>query len=263
MTFASVDSSVDTGQVYYTCNFNFQNANYYFSNRPTNITIGTITYSPGLLDFQGLTEDIVLRSLPSMTVTLDRDNTIFDVFADNFIASTMTLQIQRRYVGETEFRTIFNGYVESFDIERAVISLTCRTILSRLENNFVHEPISAMCRFTLYGNDCGVAQNSFRTNISSFTVLNNVVTVPSGVLNTTAHYYRYGLFVCNNIYREVFGSSSTTLTLGRSFVQGSATTAVVYAGCDHQRVTCQNKFNNRARFGGFPGKPANRNIGKI
>ena len=263
MAFNTVEASVDTGEVYYTITFSFSNQNYYYSSRPTDITIGAITYAPGLINFSGLTDDLAIRSIPTVDITLDRSITLFDVVVENSLTSSLAVQIHRRYVNETETRRIFNGFLSEFRIERPIFILTCKTLLSRLDNLLVGETISPMCRFTLYDNHCGVARNSYVTTLNSFSVTENIISVPAGVLNTTLDYYRHGLFICNNRYREVYASDSTSLTLSNLFEQGSATTALVYAGCDHQRTTCTTKFNNRQRFGGFPGRPSNRNLGGL
>ena len=130
--------------------------------------------------------------------------------------------------------------------------LQCRTSEAALSRSIPRYKYQGLCNHVLYDDGCGVDRNSFKLEGTVSAASTRSITVP-GLSANGANWALGGYVATANDYRMVVAQSGDVLTLLIDFaVPVLAQAVTVYAGCDHLIATCQSKFTNAIRFGGFP-----------
>ena len=137
-----------------------------------------------------------------------------------------------------------------------------------LTNQMPREYYQSPCRHTLFDAKCGLPRASFQSDVL---VTGSPSPLGFWVNNLTSYaenYFALGTLLMGGgtaagQWRSIAASSAGTAegTLILLQVPLTVTPAIgdlvyVYPGCDKTVATCQGKFGNLARFGGFPYIPA-------
>lgn len=168
----------------------------------------------------------------------------------------------------SNIRTLFYGEVVSARMDGPFFTATAESLGSILDRPIPRRTFEPTCMWNLYepAPGCGVSKAankylslvvSWSGGITSITI--NTITLlgvpPSSV---AAHWFAGGFAIVNGVYVRIadstaLSSGAITITLSTpiDFTSVGATVEL-YPGCDHTVETCVSKFNNLAKFGGFP-----------
>lgn len=230
----------------------------------------------------------------NIELTAPRDHPIVALFKIDAPSSTLTLVIFRkqREDPDAEWTTVFTGEVRScvINISSGDASLLCIPSQSRVERRLLNVITQPLCNNRLYDNRCQVdrADWTFTYPVAEFVDANTgpIVGFPAGI--TLGRSIRLGGsaavdfasddtgFMPGNPAFILAGGVATFedqkiaitlhiadgIWLQRSFRGlNVGDELVMYAGCNKTISTCRDKFDNRARFLGFPYLPGKNPFG--
>ena len=156
--------------------------------------------------------------------------------------------------------TLFHGRVSTVDnVGRTSATITVASDLVILDYDMPRNLYSPTCLHTLYDSGCGVIAAAYAASgavgAGSTASLINF----SGALASHAQGSIVFTSGANANLRATVKSAVAGVSLSLMYPLPSPPTTgdafTVYAGCDHTRATCQSRFNNLARFRGFPFVP--------
>lgn len=149
----------------------------------------------------------------------------------------------------------WTGPVVSFNVGVDTAVVRSKSIFgSALSGNVPSVYYQSPCNWVLYDGRCQVSRPAWTFNadlvaVSLYEI--EVDNIPSGFAAGT---FIGGEMVCDRTgeRRSLVGQVGNILTANYPFADlQMGDTVTVSAGCDHSAATCKNKFNNRARYGGF------------
>lgn len=157
---------------------------------------------------------------------------------------------------------VFTGRVSEVNATRSVAKFNVSSHLELLNLKMPHNLYQSGCVNTLYDGTCGLIKSSFGVSatVSAVTSTSRF----NAVLGQATDYFTQGTITFTSganagVSRTVKSWGANTFVMIAPFpnlpVIGDAFTA--YPGCDKTQSTCQGKFNNFARFRGFPFIPEN------
>lgn len=204
------------------------------------------------------------RGEVTVTVVADRGGNeitlpVAHTFVQRWLAgppALATVVIYRKQPSGTE--TYWRGRVERVSVAGRRATLHCDSVFAaNMKRKLPTVVVSRTCQHILYDGMCKVDRAAFRqvTTVASFD--GNLVTVASvGVW--TDQYAQYGeiLHLSSGERMVIAGQVGTLLTLQRPIVELRDGDAVhVFAGCQHDILTCRDKFANVVNYGGMPNLP--------
>jgi uncharacterized phage protein (TIGR02218 family) len=171
---------------------------------------------------------------------------------------------------------LFKGFVRTVKDMGSKFQATCSNIAFLLERKVSRMIIQADCNYPLYSAPCGVTRQAYETTVVIVSVSWDGATAyvvctmayPAIWVSryTAANWFAGGIFETGIKLtfepRTIISSawnieeSQLTLTLNLPLIKAVVgQRAQITAGCDGSAATCKSKFNNFARFGGFPSVP--------
>jgi len=220
-------------------------------------TVSGIVFTPSWLKRNSLEQK---QDTPGIqfTVTVNLDSPLGQAL---LVSSTdpVTVTLQRMQLSGTPIKPVLLGEVLSVKFSDDKAELTVATVEHRFKRQIPAVLLGRTCPWSVYSPSCGAdpAAHVFSTTIASVTWPTVTVTA---LADTTAAFYTAGILVGADGKRYTIAkhASPRDLTIwGAQPASGlQASDAVtVYPGCDKQRLTCINKFNNYENFGAFPDLP--------
>ena len=161
----------------------------------------------------------------------------------------------------------FDGIiVNDITIERDHAEITVSSYAYLLTLNWPINLYESTCIWQLYGTGCGLTKASFTISGSVATYAGNTLMAFYTNLSQADDYFNGGVIYftsCANtgetrtIKQHYNTNGLTSLIIALPDIPASGDTFIIYPGCDHQRSTCKQKFNNldangNLRFRGFP-----------
>lgn len=158
------------------------------------------------------------------------------------------------------FKTLFLGIVVGIELSGG--TGICRVTL---KNRFVFgsaeipdHPFGPQCNYRLFGPKCKVNPDLYSLTIEASSV--NINTVNGTISHPSLATKPDGFFNFGSVTRGIEKVFITrhigdTVWIFNSFVAPSGSTMQFSAGCDQTLATCQSKFNNNVRFGGYTQTP--------
>ena len=165
----------------------------------------------------------------------------------------------REHRGAADVDTVlyWSGRVLTCRFEGAKAVLGCEPRFISLRRGVQTQRFTGSCRHALYGLGCGVASSSYQVQGALTAVAGNVIN--ASVFGSQPDGYFTGGFVvlANMPRRFIISHVGDQLTLSGA-VPGLKVgdSIIAKAGCDHLIATCDSKFSNLPRFGGFAYRPA-------
>ena len=239
-------TSADTAQVY--------NGNTY---TPTNLKRSRIKQGGGM-------------SAEGVTITMPRTNEIALTYIAFPVAANTSIIIYGRHRNDIEADVvhIWSGRVKNANFKGAAVELFCESILTASRAQGLKRNFGANCSHVLYDQTpltCGVIKALYEVA----TTLNSV----SGTTLTDTAFAAFdnGYFAggivewVNGVvteYRMILEHTGGNIRLV-SALNGIAAGAnvKVYPGCDRTTTTCESRFNNLSKYGGFPYVPTRTPFG--
>jgi len=157
-----------------------------------------------------------------------------------------------------ETSNVFVGQINKISIRGSEVQINCVGFEQYLKQVVPRYRYGPGCQHTLFDDRCGVDINSFSDNVVLDNVADDGVTIisTSFVLQDN-DYYTFGYLVWGDYKRMIISHIEDTIKL-RYLIPGlvSGETALVTAGCDKTRTTCESRFNNLINQLGFPDIPS-------
>ena len=176
-----------------------------------------------------------------------------------------SLELERAYIypGTTVVGTIdmFVGQFADLEVSRGGIKLRVNSDVADLNVNLPRNVYQAACCHTLYDADCAVNRSTYGVSGTAATcpdasTIYNFMGQPPSYFDRG--YLQFTSGALAGIKRTVKSYWPGTITIFYPLpsipAYGDAFT--IYPGCDKNLSTCQARFNNAARFKGFPFIPA-------
>lgn len=264
MSYDAVDQSVEGGRPIELFLFRSTGTQFAYTTSPTPITYGTIVYTPASID----------RPEPSLTALYE--NKAFEItipatdplvnprYVRTVPPSRETVTIYRKHLSDPEAIVLFVGEIKSVRFEDNHAKISCHSVSELMDHAIPYRSFSNLCSHVLYDNLCQVNKFDFESDLTITNIGVDYVDVTgTGLSALGSTYFRSGMVVHGSLERRmiltqtVLGVDSARFHIILPFpdaVVGSLVKA--YAGCDHTVTTCETKFSNRIRYGGFPTVPA-------
>jgi uncharacterized phage protein (TIGR02218 family) len=171
-------------------------------------------------------------------------------------------------------RTVFYGEVSGARLSGPFIDAEAESLPSLFERKVPRLLMQPTCNWALFDAGCGLNKSAFEylAKVGSWTtsglalVVNNITLASVAQVGLAAHLFAGGYAIIGTGAAQQFrligdnaaqSGSNLTLTLGTP-LWGTIAAGVdvkLYPGCDGRYDTCNTKFANKARFGGFPFTP--------
>lgn len=232
---------------------------YYFTSWTKEVTSGGQVYTPIPIDRNKLKVATQEQTENALEITMPFNHPMVNEYAYQNAPPNLVFTLLRAH--ETDFNdtvTLWSGRVTGFTVEGRVAKLKVPALMSYVLNGNTPTPrYQAPCNHILYDERCGVdpALNQHVTTVTQVT--GNIITINSypwaaddavaGQLITPSGEQR--------MVTKTLGNDITVTYPFAGIEVGDNVT--LRKGCDHAfEGDCKNKFNNGARFGGFPIVPA-------
>lgn len=153
---------------------------------------------------------------------------------------------------------MFSGRVSDVSGSRSVLKVAVKSDLELLNIKLPRNLYQASCLHTLYDAGCAV-NKAARTVIGTVTGVNGTGQWLQSNLGQPSAWFSQGVLTFTSgvhagVQRTVkdHGAGAFTFALPLPGAPGVGDRFSVYPGCDKTQATCSAKFNNLARFRGFP-----------
>lgn len=265
MTYDARETSTDTGRPVevYTFARDYQHWRYTSADRDVTISSQTFTAKPIT---RTAIETTAEKSRLALTLTVPRDLEVADMYRIAPPTMTITCLIQQYHQADTELVTIWAGRILTVEWSGPSARIAVEPIYTALQRNGLRRMYQRQCPHVLYGGQCNVVRESFRTDGFVDSISGNVINVPQAALLATG-YFAGGYIewdVASGIAERRFISDHTggALTVTSTIAGLSGGMAVrIYPGCDHTLTTCNSKFSNAVNYGGMPYIPTKNPFG--
>lgn len=168
---------------------------------------------------------------------------------------------ERDDIDDTLFQ-LFSGIVVSWSRDEKEMQLQVAPRRVDLEQDGPRGRYSTRCRHRLYSEGCGVSSDFFEQEYDIVgadpdrrlvTVIGTSLVDENFFLNGYLKYADHGRRIISQSEPEDFGDDlAYTLKLDY-WIDGleSASSAILAPGCQHDIITCHDRFSNHVNFGGF------------
>ena len=258
MTFLANEQSLSSGKPIYLLEFTYSGFLTTYTSAQSTVIHGGTTYEPIGYDSTNMfySQDAFDNEL-KLTVPLD--NEIVQFFRTFVPLHTFWLTIKRLHLDDTDDETavLWTGRVRGVEFSTATADIVCDPITSILDRKALRYTSQRTCNHTLYGPHCTVSKVSFR-RIDDITVItDNVITVPDAASESNG-FYLTGYIETTDLTERIMIIDHTGNELTVRYnpqVMAVGTEVFIYAGCDRNATTCNDKFSNIVNFGGIPNIP--------
>jgi len=241
---------------------------YYYTNYSRSITFGGNTYIKRSIDRSSYENDSQTSS-DQIEITLPVVDFVLQFIVSNPIED-IEIDISTLFIDSGFSYQIFRGkYMDiSGDDQSNSVKITFQANTEILRAEFPGRQYQSSCPFATFRKNCGLNREDFEVvapvTISGSTLVSSIFDQkPSWMTQSyfdsiNDDWLTFGFVIFGNNARWITNHSGDTITLQQPFdsrlVNGSSVNA--YPGDDKSRDTCENKFNNVARWGGFQNIPS-------
>lgn len=171
-------------------------------------------------------------------------------------------------------RTVYYGEVSGATMRGPYIEAEALSMPSMFDRKIPRMLMQPSCNWSLFDSGCGLNKASLEWSsvVGSWTqstlalVVNTITKASVAQTGLAAHYFAGGYVVVGTGASQQFrligdnaaqSGANLTLTLGTSLwgTINAGDPVKFYPGCDGRYDTCNSKFSNKQRFGGFPFMP--------
>lgn len=254
MTYAAREESVHGGNPVEGYQFQSGGTYWRYTSVDHDLTINSNVYTALLISRGGYVHGAD-PAKADLVITVARDNDVAALFVAGSLGGPMILTLFREHEDDGEFVTYWKGRVMSVSFAGSLATLRCESIFTSIKRQGLRRKYQFLCPHVLYRGKCalGIAAVDFKFDGTVSVVDGTTVTVP-GLDGQADGFYVGGYLKWGGYqYRTVLGHAGNVIELDRAIVGLVVDEAVsVYAGCDHTRTHCADKFDNLVNFGGWP-----------
>jgi len=259
MTFAALETSVDSAKPVELLLVSYLTNHWSYTNADTPIVHDGRTYTPIAMSHDALktTGDVAKTTL---NVKVPRDTQFGELFRIQPPSGVVSMTLFGKHFDDNEIKAFWKGRIVNVEWDDAWLKLTVENVFSSLRRLGLRRKYSAQCPHAVYGQGDGLC--NVDENLHKVTA---VVTAIDGLTVTCASLAgNAGLFSGGKITwihntggyaegRMVTHSDITGRLLITSIPHGLVVgaTLTAYPGCDHTSATCHSRFNNSLNYGGM------------
>lgn len=260
MTFEARETSEQEGSPIELFTFRVYGTNFRYTNEATDQTIDALVYQAYAIEHDEIHRtDKAERQ--NITLTVPKDFPILALYDTAPPSDVITLTIATIHRGDDEVAEFWNGRVlngiRSSTLGSNKGQLYCENVRSSMKRSGLRRLYGRLCPHQLYGTACGIANTSFRIEVTVDAVLG--IEVHSSVLAT----FPDGRFAGGYIEfeptpgrierRGIKSHAGDTLLITHPIDNFDAlSTMFVYLGCKHTLEDCEATFANSINYGGWP-----------
>ena len=232
---------------------------YRYTSADVPITINGHLYSPIPCERSNLLTGTQVDDNVDLTIVMPATTQIVLDYAFNVAPPDLMCNVYRVHRGSNyaqDWILYWTGRVHNFSIEDHKASLSIpSTFGMSLAGNVPTSFYQTVCNHVLFDSHCKVNRALFQFN-TTILAINGLVIRLAAIPPFPDQTIVGGQFLSTvkPEQRMIMTQTADIITLNyrlSAFVKiGDA--VQVSAGCDHNSTTCQNKFNNKVNFGGFP-----------
>lgn len=263
MTFASIETSIDSArpielyQINYTGNF------WYYTSADTPIIFNGATYAPVAIA-RGEIEPTTDSTRATLDLSFPYDSPLGDIFRAAPPSEIVLLTIRaKNYLVDDDFAVTWMGRIINASWEAPWLKLSGEHVLSSLDRVGLRRRYSSTCPYALYSSACGVSRNTYRED-STILNVNGLTVAVGAAIGKVDDFYAGGYLqwennINHNIEKRMIRSSQgatgnlviSSIPLG---LTGSQPVSL-FKGCSHLIDDAQRgckSFNNTDNNGGTP-----------
>lgn len=202
----------------------------------------------------------------ALRLQVARDFPVAALFRAGMPVDTITLRIQQYHAGDGELAVLWSGRLINCALLPNMAELVCEPVFTSVRQIGLRRRYQRQCPHVLYGRACGVALASVKVTAEVEAVAG--VSVTAALLASQPDGWWEGGFLQYEIApgvlerRFIFAHTGDTVELTTQPLGLEVGMDVdFFPGCDHTLPTCDEKFDNRENYGGFPDIPQKNPFG--
>lgn len=265
MTYDARETSTDTGRPVEVYTFARDYQRWRYTSADRDVTVDSQTFVARPISRTQI-ETTSEKSRLGLSLTVPRDLEVADMYRVAPPTLAITCLIQQYHQGDAELATIWSGRILTVEWSGPSARIALEPIYTALRRNGLRRMYQRQCPHVLYGGQCKVNRESFRTDGVVDSVSGNVITVPQADVLASGYfsggYIEWDVEI--GIVERRFISDHTDAALTVSAAVGElagGTDVRIYPGCDHTLTTCNSKFGNAVNYGGMPYIPTKNPFG--
>ncbi|MFH1136583.1 MAG: DUF2163 domain-containing protein [Pseudomonadota bacterium] len=234
---------------------------HYYTSADEAITYNGHVYNPAALTRSAVQFDGEMK-VSGLTVSIVESAEPINRFLSQWPLGQVwveVLKVFRDYLDEA--LVVFLGQASKASLSGRRCDIECVGFEFFLSQKLPIRRFQLKCNYQLFDSHCdpdGSLAASFPGVAATVTVSSDRLTISAAAFDALADgYFTWGYVAAGGDRRPIVGHVGPDLALRYPF-PGLETgdTATAYPGCDKKLSTCRDKFNNKARFGGFPWIPS-------
>lgn len=269
MTFSAIETSRDDGRPIELYQISYTSNQWFYTSADRVITYLGVDYEPVPI-MRGNIQPVADVSKATLSITMSPDLPVANLYRVSPPSEPVIVTVLNAHYLDGNFTTVWKGRITSIELKSTGTTeeaeLTVDNIFTSLRRTGPKRRCQLQCPFALYGDDCGIARDTWKEDTVLSGMSGLTLTVNS-TIGKPDNWYAGGWVtwtnnVNNNTERRAVRSSNGTagtISLGAIPLGLAITQSIrLYPGCDHtlEGVNgCFPKFNNAARFGGTPYMP--------
>jgi len=255
MTFASIESSAQSGRPVELYDFSIGAAHYRYTSADGDVSYGGNAYSAAPIARNAIEATAETARL-ALEITCDRSLGVLTLFSTMPPEEIVAVTVRRLHAGDGEAVTLWIGRVLNVTWNPSSAAIHCESVYTSLKRSGLRRIYQKACPHVVYGVGCTLNRASFVATKTVSTVSGVTLTIAS--IGVADGYYAGGYLEWERT-TGVFDRRAIRSQVGGAVVisfpiPGLAASAAVqlYPGCDHTLTTCTTKFSNQLNYGGMP-----------
>ncbi|MCU0988044.1 MAG: DUF2163 domain-containing protein [Xanthomonadales bacterium] len=255
MTFAAVETSVQSGRPVEIYEF-LNGATYYrYTSADGDVVYGGNTYTAVPIS-RNAVEATAETARLALKITCARTLGVLDLFSllppDDIVAVT----VRRLHAGDGNAITLWLGRVLNVTWSLAAAEIHCESVYTSLKRVGLRRMYQKQCPHVVYGPGCALVRATWKATKTVSTITGAAITTSS--LGVADGYYAGGYLewerAAGHFDRRSIRSQVGNVVTVSFQIPGLSVSDIVYLypGCDHTLATCESKFANRLNYGGMP-----------
>lgn len=237
--------------------FYIGSTHYYYNNSDQVITYNGNVYSPAPISRRSVTYESTIKST-IMTLNVSKINAVASQVLAIYFPALVFCDVIQISLDQDPYEgfTIFSGIILDISMVGADASIKVASYDYLLNAPIPRWRFQLQCNHALFSSDCGLNAEDYAVS-ASVTVSGNGRTLTSEIFaGYDDDYFTYGHISYDCHYRRIVSHTGNeiTIAIGIYGMTGSIS-LTAYPGCDSLVETCYSKFNNVAKFMGFPEFP--------
>jgi uncharacterized phage protein (TIGR02218 family) len=194
----------------------------------------------------------------SLKTQLEIEVDLSNNFVRNFISDTVEgvikLTIYRGH-NNSNYITYWVGYVNGIKFKPNSAIILASLKISSLKRFGLMRKYQRNCGLPLYSTWCTIDKNNYKVDGVISIISGNTITADI-FSSKDDGWFLGGKFETSNCLQKITYHVGNVIKLSRAVsVLSVGESFSAYAGCDHAKSTCKDKFSNKLNFGGHPYLP--------